>query len=113
MSALVSTLTGNSGATAVASQAVTGPGNGATFAALIVNRGSGQGTNALTGVTDTAGNTWTLATRGAVGGGANTRTELWFCSAYSQATTVTFAGPASVSSWTMLGFTGLAGDLQV
>jgi len=44
----------------------------------LFTRSGGLGTGALTGVTDSAGNTWRLATRGAVSGQSNTRVEAWY-----------------------------------
>jgi hypothetical protein len=98
---------GDSGTTAVASQGVTGPSGGATFAALIVGRTGGTGTGALTGVTDTSSNTWVVGTRGSVSGVSNTRVEIWYCENYTTATTVTFAGASQQSGWNILGFSGL------
>ena len=44
----------------------------------IFTRSGGLATGALTSVTDSAGNTWRLATRGAVSGQSNTRVECWY-----------------------------------
>lgn len=69
---------------------------------LIVGRSGGAGTGALTGVTDTAGNTWTVATRGGVSGGSNTRCEVWKTTQNVNALT---AGTVSVTSATSQGST--------
>src|SRR6266508_3834003 len=71
----------------------------------VVERSGGLGTGALSGVTDTAGNTWVNATRGAVSGISNTRIELWFAANAAAVTEITFAAAASqpwgwnISEW--------------
>jgi hypothetical protein len=99
--------TTNSGASAVTSMAITGPSAPSTFAIFYASRASGTATGAMTGVTDTAGNTWVRATRGGVSGASNTRIEIWYCENYTPATTITGAGPSFVSAWGVAGFSGL------
>jgi hypothetical protein len=109
MATFVSQAAGNSGTTANTSQALSGPTAPATFAVLLVGRSGGLATGALTGVTDTSSNTWTMATRGAVSGVSFTRVELWYCQNYTPATTVTFtSGTSQTNGWNILGFSGLA-----
>lgn len=108
--ALVSSASADSGATAVTSMAIAGPPAPATFAVIFVGRSGGLSTGALSGVSDTAGNTWQLATRGAVSGATSTRLEVWFCEGYTPATTVTATSSASqTSGWLIAGFTGVVG----
>lgn len=105
---LVSATSTDSGATAVTSMAIAGPPAPATFAVMFVGRSGGLSTGALSGVSDTAGNTWRMATRGAVSGATSTRLEVWYCDTYTPATTVTAASSASqTSGWLIAGFTGV------
>jgi hypothetical protein len=97
----------SSGASAVTSMAIAGPGGASTFAIFYASRASGTATGAMTGVTDTSGNTWVRATRGGVSGASNTRIEIWYCENYTPATTITGAGPSFVSAWGVAGFSGL------
>lgn len=68
---------------------------------LIVGRTGGAGTGALATVTDTAGNTWQVATRGGVSGTGNTRCEVWYTNqniASLTAGTVTVTSTSSQAS---------------
>lgn len=65
-----------------------------------VTRSGGQGSGALTGITDGVGNTWTRLARGAVSGAMNTRIECWAAAAqaFTSALSVNFASTVA-QSW--------------
>lgn len=65
-----------------------GNGSGSLMVAFI-SRSGGLATGALTSITDSATNTWHMATRGTVSGVTNTRIELWYTYAYSSVTSIT------------------------
>jgi hypothetical protein len=74
----------------------------------IFTRSGGLATGAMTSVTDSAGNTWTMVTRGAVSSGVNSRVELWQRLANPNAITWV-QGNASVAqswAWILLDYTG-------
>lgn len=80
---------------------------GGTLLVALVTRSGGLATGALTGVTDSAGNTWQLATRGSVSGGTNTRIECWYAVNAAPVTSVTFASAISQTwAWDVLEFSG-------
>ncbi len=65
---------------------------------IMVSRSGGQGTGQLTGVTDSAGQTWSIATRGSVTGQSNTRLEVWYKENSAAVTSVTFSSGTSQTS---------------
>mgnify|MGYP001617064576 CR=1 FL=1 len=71
-----------------------GSGSGSLMVVL-ASRSGGLATGAMTSVTDSASNTWTLATRGTVSGGTNTRIECWYTYAYSSVTSITLNSSTS------------------
>lgn len=71
-------------------------------------RSGGLGTGALTSVTDSAGQTWLFATRGAVSGGAHTRVECWYMPSSASITSVTFnSATAQINSWNIAEWPGV------
>lgn len=105
---LVRQTTGSSASSANATATITASTPGNLLVAFYARSG-GLGTGALTGVTDSAGQTWTLATRGAVSGVANTRIECWYVASTASVTSVTFSsGTAQINSWNVLEFSGAA-----
>ena len=96
---------------AISGTTVTLPGTMGKAGDLIialVGRSGGLSTGALTGVTDSGGNTWTLATRGSVSGGSNTRLECWYTVLPANITTVTFSsGTSQIYSWNVNEWSGM------
>ena len=113
--AFVSETTFTSGTTAVTTPTVAGPAAPANLAVLRIHRTSAISGGAITGVTDTAGNTWRLATRGGVSGSTKTRYECWYAEGYVPAATITMTGPSFPTAGSVLGFSGMAnsGALEV
>ncbi len=70
-------VTGSAAAAANSPQIPVFTGSGSLLVAVFTRSG-GLSTGALTSVTDSAGNTWQLATRGSVSGQSNTRIEAWY-----------------------------------
>jgi hypothetical protein len=82
---------------------------GGNLLVAFVSRSGGLGTGALTSVTDSASNTWTLATRGAVSGGGFTRIECWYAPNASAVTSITFnSATAQTYAWNVVEFSGVA-----
>lgn len=75
----------------------------------VYHRSGGLATGAVTSVTDSAAQTWTLrASRGAVSGGTNTRVELWYIENSASITSVTFnSGTAQTNAWNIFEFSGM------
>jgi hypothetical protein len=74
----------------------------------LITRSGGQGTGALTSVTDSAGNAWQIATRGAVSGLSNTRIEVWYAEQAASVTSITFNSATSQTYvWNILEFDNL------
>lgn len=105
---LVSQTTGSS--TSMAGVTVTIPAT--TSGSLLVvffARSGGLSTGMLTSVTDSAGQTWTLATRGAASGVANTRLECWYVANSASITSVTFtSATAQINAWNISEWSGAA-----
>lgn len=75
----------------------------------LVARSGGLATGALTGITDSAGNTWVRAGWGAVSGGSNTRLECWVCPNAAAVSSIAFAsGAAQTWAWNILEVTAMA-----
>jgi len=73
---------------------------GGTTLVAMVGRSGGLATGALTGVIDSAGNSWGLVTRGAVSGQSNTRLECWAAFNAAAVTSVTFqSGTSQTYVW--------------
>jgi hypothetical protein len=75
----------------------------------LVERSGGLATGSLSGITDSAGNTWLLATRGAVSGVSNTRIECWYSPNAASVTQINFAAAAAQPwAWNILEISGMA-----
>ncbi len=74
---LAQQVTGSAAAANNTPQITINTSSGSLLVALF-KRSGGQGTGAMTSVTDSAGNPWVHATTGAVTGVANTRIEAWY-----------------------------------
>jgi hypothetical protein len=98
--------------TAAAATGATASGfttTGGVLLVALVARSGGQSTGALSGITDSAGNTWLTATRGAVSGVTNTRLECWYAANAASVTSVVFAsGTSQTWAWDILEITGMA-----
>lgn len=92
-----------------ANQTITATSTAGSLLMLIYSRSGGLATGTVTSVTDTAGNTWTLVTRGSVSGAQHTRIEAWVCPNAAAITSLTVnSGTAQTNSWNVLEFTGAA-----
>lgn len=81
-----------------------GSGSGSLMV-ILATRSGGLGTGVIISITDTASNTWTLATRGSVSGVQHTRIECWYTYNYASVTSVTMTSAdsqyyaTSLSEW--------------
>jgi hypothetical protein len=93
-----------------ANQTITASATVGNFLALFYARSGGCSTGAVTGVTDTGGNTWvSIPCRGCVTGSSNTRIEFWYCQVTASPGTITVAsGTAQTNSWNISEWSGLA-----
>jgi hypothetical protein len=93
-----------------------GSGAGRVMIAL-VTRSGGTATGSLSGVTDSATNTWTLATIGSVSGAAQTRIECWYTYTYAAVTSISLNSTSSqyyathLSEWSGLNVAASPVDL--
>lgn len=71
-----------------------GSGSGSLMV-VFATRSGGLGTGAMTSVTDSAGNTWTRATRGTVSGSGHTRIECWYTYNYAAVTSISLNSATS------------------
>lgn len=79
-----------------------------------IGRSGGLTSGAVSSVTDSAGQTWTVATRGATSGLTNTRLELWYRANSASVTSVTFTSSASqTGTMTVQEFTHIAATSPV
>lgn len=82
------------------------------FVIIFAARSGGTSTGALTGVTDSASQTWTLATTGSVSGGTNTRIECWYTWNSAAITSVTLNSSTSqFYAWDFTEWLGGAGGV--
>lgn len=92
-----------------ANQSITATSTGGNLLMLIYARSGGLATGAITSITDTAGNVWSVATRGAVSGATNTRIEVWVCPNAAAITSLTVnSGTAQTNAWNVLEWSGAA-----
>jgi hypothetical protein len=76
---------------------------------IFVARTGGLATGALSGVTDSASQTWSLATIGAVSGSSDTRIECWYIANTANITSVTLNSTASQTyAWNLTEWSGAA-----
>ncbi len=76
---------------------------------IFVARTGGLSTGALSGVTDSASQTWSLATLGAVSGSSDTRIECWYIANTANITSVTLNSTASQTyAWNLTEWSGAA-----
>lgn len=107
--AFVKQTAGNAAAASNATANVTST-TGNLLVALVARIG-GTATGALTGVIDSASNTWlpTAVTRGAVSGAQHTRIECWACPNATAVTSVTFqSGTSQYYAWNIVEFSNAA-----
>lgn len=79
------------------------------FVIAFYARSGGLSTGGLTSVTDSASQTWSNLTIGAVSGGVNTRIEAWYIANSASITSVTFnSATAQTNSWNITEWSGVA-----
>jgi hypothetical protein len=104
--AFVKQTSGSAAASTSTSPTVTSTGGNLLVA--FITRSGGLATGIITSVTDSAGNTWLLATRGAVSGVNNTRIECWYAQNAAAVTGLTYNSSSSQSwAWDVLEFSGM------
>lgn len=104
---LVKQTTGSAVAGLTASPSVTSTGGNMLLA--FVTRGTGLATGAITTFTDSAGNTWTMLTRGAVSGATHSRIELWVAPNAAAITGISLASATSSTwAWNIIEVSGAA-----
>ncbi|HYS35673.1 MAG TPA: hypothetical protein VEO01_08585 [Pseudonocardiaceae bacterium] len=112
--ALVAQTVGNSGGVSNANQAITAAATSGNYLTLLYYRSGGLATGAVTSITDTGGNTWSVIDRGAVSGGTNTRTEVWKCQVSASPGTITVnSGTAQTNAWNVVEWSGVATSGEV
>ncbi len=112
--ALVAQTVGNSAGVSNANQTITAAATTGNYLTLLYYRSGGLATGAVTSITDTGGNTWSVVDRGAVSGGTNTRTEVWKCQVSASPGTITVnSGTAQTNAWNVVEWSGVATSGEV
>ena len=99
---------GSGVSSAVQAVAVTATTAG-NFLIAIYARSGGLASGQLTSVVDSAGQAWSMITRGAASGGTNTRVEIWYRANSASITSITFtSATAQSNSWNVTEWSGVA-----